>query len=236
MASAFGNYQQALKKFSEKIREISEEINNNRIHYQAATKQYEDAFLADDDATAQEWEGELAGLNAEFEILNRKADALNSASGKGSNSFVRDAAKAVIVENRKAIEALRKTWDEKKSVLLTLQKQYLEILVDLGKLSRESGFLREQCTLASTDAGSNLFVSSLSDELDVSRKKGFLWLEDQHIRLAFTSGEMPRDETFAGTITGTPKAKIRTDDAEQAPPREYKAKPRPVAKEAIATE
>jgi hypothetical protein len=217
---AFEEYQAALRKFSERIHAVSEEINVNRAKFIQAGKRFEDAVLADQDT--QEIESELAGLNAEMEILNRKADAFNKATGKGSNSFVREAAQKVIEENRKEIEALRVQWEAKKEIILDLQRQYLKALCDLGAIARESAHLREQCTLASGDAGSNVHVASLGDALDIYRRRGFVFMDEKKIALAYTSSKMPIDETFAGIVTGTPKPKIRTDSNQIPPAREYK--------------
>jgi hypothetical protein len=136
---------------------------------------------------------------------------LNKASGKGSNSFVRDAAQKVLKENKAAIETLRVQWDAKKKIVQDLQTQYLKALCELGALARESSFLREQCTLAAADAGSNVHVSALGDSLDIARRRGFVFIPEKAIALAYTSGEMPPgNPEFQGVVSGKPHEKTRT--------------------------
>jgi hypothetical protein len=229
MSIAFAEFQEALKTFSKRVVEASEAINLNRMAHQLAVEKFEQAVVADQ--PTQELERNIAAVNAEFEILSHRANALNKATGKGGNAFVREAAKKVFQENTREIEGLREVWEAKKKELLTIQNAYLETLVEMGQLARMSSQLREECTLASGEAGLALHVASLGDDLLVSRRKGFIFLDPSEVALAYTSGELPmtpEQKAFAGTVTGVPKEKIRTDSAEPAPARVYRAKPKPV--------
>jgi hypothetical protein len=224
MSTVFSAFQEALKTFSKRIVEASEAINQNRMAHQLAVEKFEQAVVADQ--PTQELERNIAAVNAEFEILSHRANALNKATGKGGNVFVKEAAKKVFQENTKEIEGLREVWEAKKQELLSMQTLYLETLVELGQLARMSSTLREECTLASGEAGLALHVASLGDDLLVSRRKGFIFLDPSEVALAYTSGELPltqEQREFTGTYQGTPKEKIRTDSAEPAPPREYRA-------------
>jgi hypothetical protein len=208
MSSAFQKYNEAMAAFTQKIVESSEAINANRSAHVQAVKSFEEKVL--EDADTRDAEAEIAHLNAEFEILNYRASALNKANGKkGTNSYIRKAAQIVIAENTKAMQMLLEKYAGQKKELDALTLLYLQKLVALGELYREGGHLREECNIAMTDAGMNLGVASPGDELFISRRKGWIFMDHSAIANAFINGELPKPE-FTGIYTGTPRPKIGT--------------------------
>jgi hypothetical protein len=231
MSKVFNEYQDALQKYAARVVAVSGDINDNRMRYNAALAQFEAAVLADQPTV--ELEKTMAGLNAEYEVLSHKANALNKASGKGSNSFVREAAQKVFKVNQAEILSMKEAWEEKKAALLAMQTQYLNLLVELGALAREASRLREECNLAGADAGLGLAVSALGDELQISRRRGWLFPDHNHVALAYTSGELPRPETTGTVDPSTPRERVPVEQV-QPPARQYRRAEKPYTETTFA--
>jgi hypothetical protein len=103
----FQAYQDELTKYSARVVEVSQAINTNRAKFQVANQKYEAAVSEDDNDAANKQESEMAGLNAELELLNRKANALNSVTKKGANSTIKKAAQEVFRVNQAEIQKMQ---------------------------------------------------------------------------------------------------------------------------------
>lgn len=189
MSEIFNRYQQAISDFSERVRSISQQINGNRASHQAAVKKLEDQVLAGLDS--KEAEQEISKLNAENEILQYKAQALNRATHKGTNSFVRTAAQNVITENQISLTKLRDEYGELMRQARKVFQQYLEIIAACGKLYHAGATLREECALAMTDAGTNIGISGVGDENNLGQLRGPIFPDHKAVREAFLTGEVP---------------------------------------------
>lgn len=192
MGTAFDDFLDAQQKFMERVREASESINTNRQKYAGCLKRFEEAVLADTPTT--ELEKELAGINAEFEIINHRANALNKASGKkGSNGFVKNAALRVVEENTAAMAELQQKWDAQKIELNKALQKYYRVLVGMGKIYRTGQQLQEQVNLSSGSTGQNAFLPNVGGELNLAHRKGFIFPDPKTIADAFVNGALPAD-------------------------------------------
>lgn len=189
MSKAFDRYQQAIQDFTERVRAISLQINGNRAAHQEAVKKLEDAVLAGLDS--KDAEQEIGKLNAEHEILTYKSQALNRATHRGTNSFVKTAAQAVITENQMALTKLRDEYNELMRQAGKVFNDYLKIMAACGKLYHQGQSLREEAHLAMTDAGTNIGISGVGDENNLAQLRGPIFPDPKTVREAFLTGTLP---------------------------------------------
>jgi hypothetical protein len=215
MTKVFEEYQQAIAAFTEKITQASQAINTNRAEHAVLVQRLEEAVL--NDLPTVSIEKDIAEKDAEFQILSYKANALNKANkGKGSNSFVKKAAQAVVAGNGKAMEELRAKWDEMMAELQRIAGQYLTQLVVMGELFNQARALQEEVSMCGADTGVPAYLPRIGEDMDIARRRGTIFMDPNVIANAFISGELPRPPV-PHTVDPAPDKRVKVETGEPEP-------------------
>lgn len=204
MSKAFDQYQAAVQLFSQTVREISQEINQNRNDHAAAVKQLEDHLVMN--KPVGDLEKKLLELDSQLRILSYKSDALNRSKERGSNSFVKDAATKVLSANKASLEALRGKWAEEVVKLKAVMRNYHDILIGMRSIHAEGKSLEEEVSLASKDAGMQIYYEPPGASVDVGRMKGEIFPSLKEIAEVWRSGIILSESDFISKVDPPPEA------------------------------
>lgn len=198
MSKAFNEYQAAVQLFSQTVREISQEINQNRNDHAAAVKQLEDHLVMNQ--PVGDLEKKLLELDSQLRILSYKSDALNRSKERGSNSFVKDAALKVLSANKASLEALRKTWAEEVAKLKAIMRNYFDVVIGMRAIHAEGKQLEEEVALAGKDAGQQVYYEPPGANLNVQRQQGDIFPSLKEIAEVWRSGIILAESDFISRI------------------------------------
>lgn len=198
MSKAFDQYQQAVQLFSTTVREISQAINENRADHAAAVKQLEDALVMNQPVAAIE--KKLLELDQALQILTYKSNALNRSKERGSNSFVKDAATKVLIANKASLEALRGKWAEEVQKLKKIMRDYHDVLIGMRSIHAEGKQLEEEVSLASKDAGQQIYFEPPGANLNIQRQQGDIFPSLKEIAEVWRSGIILSESDFISRI------------------------------------
>jgi exonuclease III len=178
--------QQAVRQ---RISDMNNTINENRLANAKAMQRYDAAMLAGETDAAGEAREEAKRLDEDLKWVQHDLQVLSENGAR--NSPVVAAGKRVIAENTKTMAALQAAWDAVAKQMAEHRKAFMEGVAQLGLIAKKAHALRAQLNDVADNSGiAGPWVPSPDDNLNHDKQKGIIYYDLRELYTTFKRGKV----------------------------------------------